>query len=51
VKEIDGKGLASMTVEELQEGKVDKSSAKKIILKRDRQLKKLQKYVCINISF
>lgn len=46
VKGIDGRAFACMTLEELLEGKIEKSNAKKIILKRDRQLKKFQKYVC-----
>ena len=46
VKEVDGRVFACMTLEELLEGKIERSSAKKILLKRDRQIKKLiQKYV------
>eukprot|EP00026_Physarum_polycephalum_P000304 Phypoly_transcript_00304.p1 GENE.Phypoly_transcript_00304~~Phypoly_transcript_00304.p1 ORF type:complete len:1325 (-),score=309.44 Phypoly_transcript_00304:1341-5315(-) len=42
VQEIDGKALVCLSLDQLLEAKVDKSSAKKIILKRDRQLKRFQ---------
>jgi outer membrane usher protein FimD/PapC len=45
VKAIDGKAFVCLSLDQLLEAKIDKSSAKKIIQKRDRQIKNFLKYV------
>lgn len=44
VKGVTGATLATISVDELIEAKIDRVTAKKIISKRDRQLKKNQRY-------